>query len=104
MGNENEPRMTVASLKVLKAFLDAKRYRAAGADLIKATGLPSGTIYPALSRFEDAGWLRGEWEDVDPSEAGRPRRRFYQLTGAGQRVAHERLSGFAIPGAKWLPS
>jgi PadR family transcriptional regulator, regulatory protein PadR len=42
--------------------------------------LPTGTIYPALHRLEQAGLIRGSWSKVD----GR-RRRTYQLTTAGQR-------------------
>ncbi|HEY2717616.1 MAG TPA: PadR family transcriptional regulator [Solirubrobacterales bacterium] len=54
-----------------------------GLELAKASGLKPGTIYPALARLESAGWLSSYWEDVDPSEAGRPRRRLYRLTGEG---------------------
>ena len=39
----------------------------------------SGTLYPLLARLEAAGWFTSEWEDVDPSEVGRPRRRLYKL-------------------------
>ena len=93
----SEPRNSVASLRLLRAFLDAPAYRAAGYDLMRATSLSSGTIYPALARFEEAGWVTAAWEKIDQSEAGRPRRRYYRLTGEGQRVAHERLSEFALP-------
>jgi len=78
MGNDT-PRLTMSSLRVLRTFLDVPRYRASGADLIKVTKLPSGTVYPILFRFAEAGWLSSEWEDVDPSEEGRPRRRYYRL-------------------------
>ena len=86
MGAELKP--TLQLLRVTKVFIEAKGYKATGADIMKATKLPSGTVYPMLSRMETAGWVRAEWEDVDPSEAGRPRRRFYFLTGAGQRAAN----------------
>jgi DNA-binding PadR family transcriptional regulator len=46
--------------------------------------LPTGTIYPALHRLEDAGLIEGRWSIVD----GRRRRR-YQLTPDG----HRKLSG-----------
>jgi PadR family transcriptional regulator PadR len=45
--------------------------------------LPTGTVYPALHRLENAGLIRGTWSVVD----GR-RRRTYQLTAAGQRRLH----------------
>ncbi len=40
-----------------------------------------GSLYPALRRMEEAGWLRGEWITRD---AGR-RARVYQLTAAGRK-------------------
>ena len=43
--------------------------------------LPTGTIYPALRRLENAGLIAGSWSVV----AGR-RRRYYRLTPAGQRA------------------
>jgi DNA-binding PadR family transcriptional regulator len=42
--------------------------------------LPTGTVYPALHRLEDAGLIAGTWSEVD----GR-RRRTYRLTAAGRR-------------------
>lgn len=62
------------------------------------TGLPSGTVFPILARFERLGWLQSGWEELDPSQAGRPRRRYYRFTDSGKvhtdevlvRVACER--------------
>ena len=42
--------------------------------------LPTGTVYPALHRLEEAGLIAGTWSEVD----GR-RRRTYRLTAAGRR-------------------
>lgn len=61
----------------------------AGAALSARTGLASGTLYPILKRLEDAKWLESRWEEIDPREAGRPRRRFYSITGIGQRGYQE---------------
>jgi PadR family transcriptional regulator, regulatory protein PadR len=48
--------------------------------------LPTGTVYPALRRLEQAGLIHGTW-----SEAGGRRRRVYDLTPAGRRMlARER--------------
>jgi len=46
---------------------------------MRATGLPSGVVYPILRRLEGAGRLVSSWEQVDPVAVGRPRRRVYQL-------------------------
>ncbi|WP_345801486.1 helix-turn-helix transcriptional regulator [Microbacterium sp. AZCO] len=44
-----------------------------------------GTLYKALGRLEKAGLLESEWEDAEAAgDEGRPRRRLYSVTGAGQ--------------------
>ena len=58
-----------------------------GLQLVRATGLKSGTLYPILRRLEEAGWVVGSWEEIHPAKVGRPARRFYQLTGEGARAA-----------------
>ena len=46
-----------------------------------------GTLYKALGRMERAGRLESEWEDPDAAaREGRPRRRLYCVTGAGERA------------------
>lgn len=46
-----------------------------------------GTLYKALGRLEDFGLLTSRWEDAAAAAEGRPRRRLYELTGEGARVA-----------------
>jgi PadR family transcriptional regulator PadR len=46
-----------------------------------------GTLYKALSRLEEFGLLTSRWEDAAATTEGRPRRRLYELTGEGARVA-----------------
>jgi DNA-binding PadR family transcriptional regulator len=41
-----------------------------------------GTLYKTLDRLERGGLLSSRWEDIDTSEAGRPRRRLYRVTDA----------------------
>jgi len=83
---ERPPRLTVPTLKVLNSLI-AARTELSGADLIRTCRLPSGTLYPILIRLEQCGWVKSRWEDLDPSEAGRPRRRLYTITGAGNANA-----------------
>jgi DNA-binding PadR family transcriptional regulator len=47
-----------------------------------------GTLYKALSRLEAFGLLTSCWEDAAAAER-RPRRRLYELTGEGARVAEQ---------------
>ncbi len=50
-----------------------------------------GTLYKALGRLEDFGLLTSRWEDAAAAE-GRPRRRLYELTKEGARVAEQTLT------------
>lgn len=89
-------RMTIPVAKVLSALLAdpcAERY---GLDLMKLTGLPSGTLYPVLHRLQAAGWLDAAWEVIDPTTEGRPARRYYQLTPEGAIAGRQALAELRI--------
>lgn len=85
-------RGTLASQLVLRALLARASGETYGLEVIRATGLRAGTVYPILKRLEDAGWLSSNWEDIDPEVAGRPARRLYRFTGDGVAAAHEMLN------------
>jgi DNA-binding MarR family transcriptional regulator len=92
-------RLSRPALRMLKLFLEKPLEGKSGAEISRALGISSGTVYPLLSRFEKAGWLTGEWEIIDPAEAGRPRRRFYKLTALGQNNASRELADLqTVPG------
>lgn len=84
-------RLSHTTLRVLRAFLDQPTNPLAGSDIWKETGVLSGSLYPILSRLEKAGWLVSEWEELEPSMAGRPRKRLYRLTAIGARNAKQAL-------------
>jgi DNA-binding PadR family transcriptional regulator len=88
-------RLSLQSLRILRVFLDVLsedlHAELAGADLMSAAGVSSGTLYPILLRFERAGMLESRWEKERPEKLGRPRRRFYRMTSAGIQVAQEAL-------------
>ena len=69
-----------------------------GLDIMRATGLPSGTVYPTLTRAELSGFVRARWEnEAVATREGRPRRRHYELTAPGRAVlnaSHERFAEF----------
>jgi len=92
MGTDRPVRMSLQTLRVLEAFLENPRGEFAGSDLQKRSGLASGTLYPILLRLESAGWFLSRWENIDPAQAGRPRRRFYRLTPTGLARATEAFS------------
>ena len=84
-----EPKITGQVMRVLGAFVDAGHVELTGANIHERTGILSGTLYPILIRFREAGWVSDRWEDEEPVELGRPKRRYYRLTAIGQR-AYER--------------
>ena len=57
-----------------------------GYELMKETGLSSGTLYPLLMRMTDQGLVEAEWRE--PEQPGRPARHAYRLTSAGIAFAH----------------
>lgn len=92
--NTKEPRLSLQGIRVLQMFVASPSEDFAGTDVRKATGLSTGTLYPILLRFEEAGWLTSKWENVDPSAAGRPRKRLYRISSSGCAKAYEVLASF----------
>jgi DNA-binding PadR family transcriptional regulator len=69
-------------LFVLRAIAVGHRF---GFDIMDATALPSGSVYPALRRLEANGLVASAWEDdASARNASRPRRRNYRITRAGR--------------------
>ncbi len=90
-------RMTLPTQFVLRALLEFPTRERYGLELGQAAGLPSGTIHPILARLEGAGWLVSRWEEVDPKEQGRPRRRYYRLAPDGAERARDALARVRTP-------
>jgi DNA-binding PadR family transcriptional regulator len=63
-----------------------------GLRVIARTGLPSGTVYPALRRLERDGLVQSHWEQQSIADAEqRPLRKYYTITPAGrQQLRHGR--------------
>lgn len=106
MGRTSQPRMTQATQLVLRALLDDAAREMYGLELVAAAGLPTGTIHPILARLEGLGWVVSRWEELDPREAGRPRRRYYKLTDDGAVGAVRALNRVPSPrggAGQWQP-
>lgn len=81
--------LSLGTILVLHALAGGCEY---GFDIMEATGLSSGTIYPALDRLERLGYARSEWEDPRIArEEKRPPRRYYRLTPDGARALLEAM-------------
>lgn len=80
-------RITYPSACVLQAVANGKVY---GMDIIEHTGLPSGTVYPILRRFDRDGLVESKWETPEKAFGNRrPQRRNYRLTEEGRRALVE---------------
>jgi PadR family transcriptional regulator len=82
-------------IRQLRVFVEDPATPCYGLELMKATGLPSGSLYPALARLERAGWVRSRRENIDPVIEGRPPRRYYELTPDGLAQARCELAVLA---------
>jgi DNA-binding PadR family transcriptional regulator len=101
-------RLTHATALILRAIAAGHRH---GFEIMEVSGLPSGTVYPALRRLEREGALASAWEDAPGTG---PRRRVYRLTAEGralsrsadQRLAetHRLLSGDLRPSSGIRPA
>ena len=69
---------TLATMGPLHGYGIARRIEQVSGDLLE---LNQGTIYPALLKLEQLGWIRAKWS---VSENNR-RAKFYSLTRAGQK-------------------
>ena len=88
--------------RVLRAFLADPSVPRYGYDLMKASGLPSGTLYPLLSRLQEQGLVSSAWEPPGGDGRGRPARRYYWLTDEGIETGRQELAraGAARAGAR----
>jgi DNA-binding PadR family transcriptional regulator len=68
------------------------------------TGLPGGTVYPALRRLEDAAFLTSHWERPAISQReARPPRKYYALTRSGSDALTAALQRYRLLGQTAAP-
>jgi len=97
---QNGPRLTHATVSVLRAMLENPTRELYGLEICAAAGLPTGTVHPILARLEAAEWLESSWEDADPKTQGRPRRRYYRLSDRGAMRARAAVQRAEAQSAK----
>jgi PadR family transcriptional regulator PadR len=86
------PALSYTALFILQALAQGHRF---GFDVMDATHLPSGTVYPALRRLEAMRLVASDWESDDQARrASRPRRRYYELTKTGRDQLSEAETRF----------
>jgi PadR family transcriptional regulator PadR len=76
--------ITFSTGQVLQALASGYHY---GFDIMDATGLPSGTVYPILRRLDGEALVQSNWEkQAEAQKEVRPPRRYYAITAAGQKM------------------
>jgi len=62
-----------------------------------------GSLYPALHELEKKGWVKSHWGDERPAERGGARRKYYKITGLGERALQE-AQAIRTSLAQWKPA
>ncbi|MGC2398157.1 MAG: helix-turn-helix transcriptional regulator [Acidobacteriaceae bacterium] len=76
-----EPKLSHTAALILQTIHAGQIY---GFSVMEATGLPSGTVYPAMRRLERDGLIVSKWEQQSIADAEqRPARKYYKLTRTG---------------------
>ncbi|MFY9936837.1 MAG: helix-turn-helix transcriptional regulator [Silvibacterium sp.] len=77
-----EPKLSHTTAMILQAIDAGFVY---GFSIMEMTGLPSGTVYPAMRRMEEDELIRSRWErQAIADREQRPPRKYYQLTAGGK--------------------
>jgi PadR family transcriptional regulator PadR len=77
---------SLAARGKLHGYAITSHIHGASSDLLR---VEEGSLYPALHRMEQDGWLKAEWGVTEKNREAR----FYTLTAAGKRqLAHEQAS------------
>src|ERR1700678_3079707 len=75
-----------------------------GFSVMEMTGLPSGTVYPAMRRLERDELIRSSWEQQAIADAEqRPPRKYYKLTRSGKATLEASRRRYPLL-AKLIPS
>jgi len=89
-------RLSHTAALILQTVDQGCRY---GFDIMDATGLPSGTVYPALRRMQAEGLISSQWESEKKATAEqRPARKYYRITRAGSEVLEQSQRRYPLLG------
>jgi PadR family transcriptional regulator PadR len=70
--------LTILALEPLNGFAIGQRLRRVSDDVLQVS---DGSLYPALHKLEQQGWITAEWKRSDNNR----RAKFYSLTRPGKR-------------------
>jgi DNA-binding PadR family transcriptional regulator len=88
------PKLSYTSALVLQTISSGYSY---GFDIMDVTGLPSGTVYPALRRLEQQELIKSSWETERTAFAEqRPARKYYTLTRDGKETLAKAIERYTL--------
>ena len=91
------PFLSFSAAVILQAVANGYGY---GFDIMDATGLPSGTVYPALRRMESQGLVASRWEDAAAAQQEqRPARKYYAISRSGRLTLGEAATRYRLTSA-----
>src|ERR1700676_797847 len=79
--------LKTVSLEPKHGWAIAKRIRQVSGEVLQ---VQQGSLYPALHRLEQQGWIRAKWTQ---SETGR-QAKFYSLTAAGRKQLEQETANW----------
>jgi PadR family transcriptional regulator, regulatory protein PadR len=89
-----EPKLSHTAALILRAISSGHVY---GFSVMEMTGLPSGTVYPAMRRLERDGLIQSKWESESIANAEqRPARKYYKLTRTGKTTLDASLKRYPL--------
>jgi PadR family transcriptional regulator PadR len=90
----SEIKLSHTAAMILQAVNEGYIY---GFSVMEMTGLPSGTVYPAMRRLERDELIRSQWEKQSIADAEqRPPRKYYKLTPAGKTTLQASLKRYPL--------
>ena len=86
--------LSFSAAVILQALENGYQY---GFDIMDISGLPSGTVYPALRRLEQTGLIDSKWEKEGIAQRdGRPPRKYYELTPDGKQALADAVKRYRL--------
>ena len=97
----DEPKLSHTAALILQAIHAGHVY---GFGVMETTGLPSGTVYPAMRRLERDALIVSRWERQAIADAEqRPPRKYYRLTKTGKSTLDNMYKRYPLI-ARLIPS
>src|SRR5215831_12811589 len=89
-----EAKLSHTAAMILQAISAGYVY---GFSIMEMTGLPSGTVYPAMRRLERDGLIQSKWESETIATAEqRPPRKYYKVTRSGKSTLEASLKRYPL--------